>query len=119
MFSTGFAVGFDRILLAMEKEGQTYTPKGIDAYVLCVNDDVRRKASEIVSMLRADGVCADIDIMGRKMQKALKYASSVNARYAVIVGPKELEEGCVTLRDMSSGDQRNVKIGELSSCFRC
>ena len=119
VFSTGFAVGFDRILLAMEKEGQTYTPKGIDAYVLCVNDDVRRKASEIVSMLRADGICADIDIMGRKMQKALKYASSVNARYAVIVGPKELEEGCVTLRDMSSGDQRNVKIEELSSCFRC
>ena len=119
VFSTGFAVGFDRILLAMEKEGQTYTPKGIDAYVLCVNDDVRRKASEIVSMLRADGICADIDIMGRKMQKALKYASSVNARYAVIIGPKELEEGCVTLRDMSSGDQRNVKIEELSSCFRC
>ena len=119
VFSTGFAVGFDRILLAMEKEGQTYTPKGIDAYVLCVNDDVRRKASEIVSMLRADGICADIDIMGRKMQKALKYASSVNAKYAVIVGPKELEEGCVTLRDMSSGDQRNVKIEELSSCFRC
>ena len=119
VFSTGFAVGFDRILLAMEKEGQTYTPKGIDAYVLCVNDDVRRKASEIVSMLRAEGICADIDIMGRKMQKALKYASSVNARYAVIIGPKELEEGCVTLRDMSSGDQRNVKIEELSSCFRC
>ena len=119
VFSTGFAVGFDRILLAMEKEGQTYAPKGIDAYVLCVNDDVRRKASEIVSMLRADGICADIDIMGRKMQKALKYASSVNAKYAVIVGPKELEEGCVTLRDMSTGDQRNVRIEELSSCFRC
>ena len=119
VFSTGFAVGFDRILLAMEKEGQTYTPQGIEAYVLCVNDDVRRKASEIVSMLRADGICADIDIMGRKMQKALKYASSINAKYAVIVGPKELEEGCVTLRDMSTGDQRNVKIGELSSCFRC
>ncbi len=119
VFSTGFAVGFDRILLAMEKEGQTYTPEGIDAYVLCVNDDVRRKASEIVSALRAAGICADIDIMGRKMQKALKYASSINAKYAVIVGPKELEDGCVTLRDMSSGDQKTVKIEELTGCFRC
>ena len=119
VFSTGFAVGFDRILLAMEKEGQTYTPEGIDAYVLCVNDDVRRKASEIVSALRAAGICADIDIMGRKMQKALKYASSINAKYAVIVGPKELEDGCVTLRDMSSGDQKTVKIEDLTGCFRC
>ncbi len=117
VFSTGFAVGFDRILLAMEKEGISYQPEGIDAYVLCVNDDVRRKASEIVAGLRAAGVCADIDIMGRKMQKALKYASAINARYAVIVGPKELENGCVTLRDMSSGEQRDVKLEDLASCF--
>lgn len=117
VFSTGFAVGFDRILLAMEKEGISYDCKGIDAYVLCVNDEVRRKASEIVAGLRAAGVCADIDIMGRKMQKALKYASAINAKYAVIVGPKELENGCVTLRDMSSGEQRDVKLEDLASCF--
>jgi histidyl-tRNA synthetase len=117
VFSTGFAVGFDRILLAMEKEGISYQPEGIDAYVLCVNDDVRRKASEIVAGLRAAGVCADIDIMGRKMQKALKYASAINAKYAVIVGPKELENGSVTLRDMSSGEQRDVKLEDLASCF--
>ncbi len=114
VFSTGFAIGFDRVLLALEKEGMTYEPRGIDAYVISVTDDVRMKSAEIVAMLRSAGVSADIDIMGRKMAKALKFASSARARYAVIVGSKELEEGAVTLRDMSSGEQSLVPISELA-----
>ncbi|MBO4569192.1 MAG: histidine--tRNA ligase [Candidatus Methanomethylophilaceae archaeon] len=113
VFSTGFAVGFDRILLAAEKEGQAYEPRGIDAYVLPVSDDMRLKAAEVVAMLRHEGISSDVDIMGRKMGKALKYASAVRARFAVIVGSKEMEEGAVTLRDMSSGEQRTVPVESL------
>lgn len=118
VFSTGFAIGFDRILLAMEKEGQTYEPEGITAYVVPVTDDVRVKSSEIVAKLRKAGISADIDLMGRKMQKAMKYASSAKVKFTVIVGPKELEEGCVTVRDMSSGDQKTVKVEDLVSEIR-
>lgn len=114
VFSTGFAIGFDRILLALEKEGCTYNPKGIDAYVVSVTDDVRMRAAEVTASLRGSGVSADMDIMGRKMAKALKYASAVRARYAVIVGAKELEQGSVTLRDMSTGDQELVPIENLA-----
>ena len=113
VFSTGFAIGFDRILLAMEKEGQTYQREGICAYVVTVSDDVKLKAAEIVSQLRDAGIASDIDIMGRKMAKAMKYASTTGAKYAVIVGAKELEQDSVTVRDMESGDQRLVKIGDL------
>ena len=118
VFSTGFAIGFDRILLAMEKEGQTYQPEGIAAYVVPVTDDVRVKSSEIVASLRRAGISADLDLMGRKMQKAMKYASSAGVKYTVIVGPKELEEGCVTVRDMSTGEQQTVKVDELLSAIK-
>ena len=114
MFSTGFAIGFDRILLALEKEGSSYDPEGIDAYVVPVSEDMRVRAAEVTSMLRAAGVSADMDIMGRKMAKALKFASSARARYAVIIGAKEMEQGSVTLRDMSTGEQTLVKVEELS-----
>ena len=117
VFSTGFAIGFDRILLAMEKEGNVYEPRGISVYVVPVSDDVRLRSAEIVAMLRKEGIPSDIDIMGRKMAKAMKYASSIRARYVVIVGAKELEEDSVTVRDMSTGEQKLVKISELSSMF--
>ncbi len=113
VFSTGFAIGFDRILLAMEKEGIGYDVKGIDAYVLPVSDDMRLKAFEIVSQLRNAGISADVDIMGRKMAKAMKFASDVKAKKVVIVGAKEMESNSVTLRDMNTGEQVVVKICDL------
>ncbi len=118
VFSTGFAIGFDRILLAMEKEGITYEQTGIDAYVVPVSEDVRIKATEITAMLRKAGISCDMDIMGRKMAKALKYASSARAKFAVIVGKNELEGDSVTLRDMGSGDQETVLISELVSAIQ-
>ena len=126
VFSTGFAIGFDRILLALEKEGSSYDPEGIDVYVVPVTEGMRVKAAEVTAMLRASGVSADMDamlrasgvsadmdIMGRKMAKALKFASSARARYAVIVGEKEMEQDSVTLRDMSTGEQTLVRVDDL------
>ena len=118
VFSTGFAIGFDRALLALEKEGAVYQQKGIDAYVLCASDDVRIEAARIAASLRAEGLSVDQDIMDRKMAKAMKSASTVRARYAVIVGARDLENGEATLRDMESGEQSQVKIGELASRIR-
>ena len=117
VFSTGFAIGFDRILLAMEREGIAYEPEGIDAYVIPVSDDVRADAAGIVTAIREAGASADVDIMGRKMAKALKYADSVRARCAVIVGRKELDRGCVVLRDMKTGEQSEVPLAELTGKF--
>ena len=113
VFSTGFAVGFDRILLAAEKEGQTYEKEGIDAYVIPVSDDVRLESAKIVTMLRDEGLRSDIDIMGRKMAKAMKYASITGAKNVIIIGAKELESCSVTVRDMVSGEQKVIKIENL------
>lgn len=113
VFSTGFAIGFDRILLAMEKEGLEYETEGIDVYVVPVSEETRFKAAEITSMLRKSGISCDTDIMGRKMGKAMKHASSVGSKHVIIVGSKELESDSVTLRDMVSGDQTLVPISEL------
>ena len=113
-FSTGFAIGFDRILLAMEKEGLECERPKIDVYVIPVSDSTRRQSFSIVSGLRAAGVSADIDLMGRKMAKAMKHASAVGARSVIIVGEKELADDSVTIRDMSTGDQRTVKVKDIA-----
>jgi len=114
VFSTGFAIGFDRILLAMEKEGMEFKRTPIDVYVIPVSESTRTQSFAIVSKLREENISADIDLMGRKMAKAMKHASTVGARYAVIVGEKELAEDSVTIRDMVSGDQKTVKIKDIA-----
>jgi histidyl-tRNA synthetase len=118
VFSTGFAIGFDRILLAMEKEGEAYTPEGLDAYVIAASDDMRVQAASVAAELRSAGIRTDLDIMGRKMSKAMKYASSARARYCVIVGAAETKEKSVTLRNMETGEQALVKMWDVSESIR-
>lgn len=113
VFSTGFGIGFDRVLLALEKEGQSYQNENITAYVLPVSDDVKIDAYRVAMILRSGGVTTDIEIMGRKMAKTLKYASSINAKYAVIVGEREIQQQSVMLRNMKTGEQKLVKIDAL------
>jgi histidyl-tRNA synthetase len=117
VFSTGFAIGFDRVMLALENEGLELEVKGLDAFVIPVKDAQRNKAFEIVSMLRRSGVKADVDLMRRSMGKSFKYADSVGAKYAVIVGEKELEQDSVTIRDMESGEQKLVDLPGLAEFF--
>ena len=118
VFSTGFGVGFDRILLAIEKEGQTYKNEGITAYVLPVSEEVKIDACRIAAKLRSAGIPTDIEIMGRKMGKAMKYASGLDVKYAVIIGAQELEQDSVTVRDMESGEQKLVRIDSLADELR-
>ena len=118
VFSTGFAVGFDRALLALEKENASYPVRKMDAYVVAVSEEMTLKAFEIVGMLRKNGISADVDLADRKMAKAMKYASSVGAKYVVIAGSEDLKNDSVTLRDMTSGEQKLVKISDLPAAIR-
>ncbi|HPT74346.1 MAG TPA: histidine--tRNA ligase [Methanomassiliicoccaceae archaeon] len=112
-FSTGFGIGFDRTLLALEKEGFEGPAHSMDVYVLPVGDACRQEAHRIAAELRLAGVRTDIDLMGRSLAKSMKYANAINAQRVVIVGEKELAQGAVTVRDMNTGEQRLVKREEL------
>ena len=118
VFSTGFAIGIDRVMLALEAEKELPGYAPIDAYVVPTEDAMRKYAFAILSKLRSKGICADVDLMRRSMSKSLKYASSVGARYAVIVGKEEMAKRVVTLRNMDTGEQTQVPAdfaaGELA-----
>ena len=112
-FSTGFGIGFDRTLLALEKEGYEAPQYGVDVYVLPVGEATREEAHRIAAQLRQAGLITDIDLMGRSLSKSIKHANSINARRAVIVGEKEMTQGAVTVRDMTTGEQTLVKRDDL------
>jgi len=111
--TAGFAVGFDRTILALETEGQEFPLPGVDVYVIPVNREMVKKTLEITQLLRKKGLSVDVDLLRRGLSKSLKYANSLNASKAVIVGPDELKKNAVTLRDLKSGEQKIVKIKQL------
>ena len=111
--TAGFAIGFDRTLLALETENYKFPTFKLDVYVIPVNQEMVPKSLEIVQTLREQAINVDIDLLRRGIGKSLKYASSISSKRAIIVGPKELESQSVTIRDMKTGEQKTVKIKDI------
>ncbi len=105
--SVGFALGFDRLVLASEVDVEE---KALDFFVIDLSktEKTRSTALEILLFLREHGCRADIDLMERGASKALKYASSRGTKWAILVGERDIEKGVVTLRDMKTGEQKEM-----------
>lgn len=115
--TAGFAIGFDRTILALEQEKYKFPIMSTNIYIIPINEDMINKSLEIAQTLREKNLSVDIDLMRRGVGKSLKYASSINAQKVIIVGPKELEKNTVTVRNMINGEQTTVKINEISKHF--
>ncbi|MBM3309571.1 MAG: hypothetical protein FJY77_04885, partial [Candidatus Altiarchaeales archaeon] len=111
--AVGFAFGFDRVLDALEMQKIEIPEQEKVVVVAPASMDSREKAFEIAGQLRKKNFRVDLDLMNRKLARVLEYASSIKAKYAIIVGLKELKEGKVVLRDMNRKEQKEVKIQDL------
>ena len=116
--SAGFAIGFDRTIVTLESEGYKFPRTKMDAYVIPLGEDIIEKAITIVQSLRNQGLTVDLDLLRRGLGKSLKYASSINAKKAIIIGPKEVEQDSATIRDMESGEQKLIKIKYILRAIR-
>jgi histidyl-tRNA synthetase len=115
---TGFALGLDRLVMAAEAEKTVGPAPALDAYVIPIGDAMLQRAVTVVATLRASGLRADLDLVGRGPTKNLDYANAIGARTAVLVGEKEAKAGSVALRDMKSGAQRDVRLDALVEAIR-
>lgn len=111
--STGFGLGFDRIMEIASIEETRPAP-----VVLVSTPDARVAAIKLAEKLRDLVLAAKIpvvlDVMGRSEKAQLKAANVMGADFAVIVGPEELASGRLNLRDMKKGVQEGLSLEEIA-----
>ena len=112
--STGFALGFDRLMNAIEElTDAEELPSHLDIYVAPISQSVRPKAYEITQTLRKNNIKVDVDLNGKKFKKLMNYADKIKVPKIAIIGEKDLEEGKITIKDMVSGEQELVDIENI------
>ncbi len=110
----GFAMGMERVLLALEK--QNLLPEfdeSIDAFVVVPKQELFTLAFKTVMELRRAGAKVEYDYETKSMKSQMKKANKAQAKFTVIFGEDEVSRGCVTLKDMSNSEQKEVAIAEL------
>lgn len=110
--ATGVAGGVERIILTMQEQKIIPEISQKRVAVLYINDEMQKVAHSIASLLRLNNIPTDIDLAGRNMKKQMDIAA--NARLSIIVGPQELEQGNVVLKDMINGTEGTISLETLT-----
>ncbi len=110
--STGFGIGFDRVMEALGEKIVTKRSEARKIVVIAAGSDIRSEALKIAGRLRAH-FTTEFDLMGRSMKAQLAHANTAGADYAVIVGENELKEGKLALKNMRSGEQSSLTLDEI------
>jgi histidyl-tRNA synthetase len=108
----GFAVGLDRIVLAMEAEraaaGAETTPAACQVFGVPLGAEAHADVLTLMTNLRRAGVNADMAFGARGLKGALRAADRSGAAFAVLIGAEERRAGTVSIKDLTTGDQQDV-----------
>ena len=113
----GFAIGEDRLVLALQSEGETAAEK-LQAYVAPLGAGMNVHALTLARELRRDGVSADIGDESFRLKKSFELAEKAGARFIVIVGENEVTSGQFAVKDLASGQQVQVPRVQLVEHLR-
>lgn len=117
--SVGWGLGVDRIYLALEAEGITLdVPPATSVYAVALGEEAKNLLFAKVTELRRAGVATDLAFGVKGIKNAMKSADRSGARFALIAGDRDLAEGVVQLKDLTTGEQTAVALEALVTTLK-
>ena len=102
--AVGWAAGIERLaMLASVESGLS-----IDVVVVPIGEGASSEAQRVLALLRGAGVSADMAFRGN-VKKRMQRAGTVNARYALMMGDDEVASGEVTIKNLKTGEQSQMR----------
>jgi histidyl-tRNA synthetase len=110
----GFGLGLDRTVIALSREGaEPATPPRCAVYGVALGEEAARAVFGLVGRLREAGVAADMSFGGKGLKGAMKGADRSGARYALILGERDLAAQVVQLKDLTTAEQTEVPLAQV------
>lgn len=108
----GFGLGVDRAVLSLEAEGVTLdgVERRVDVFGVGIGEAAQARMALLIDELRAAGLSADMAYGGRGLKGAMKGADRAGAKYALVLGDRELESGEVAVKDLAAHTQETVAL---------
>jgi histidyl-tRNA synthetase len=107
----GYGIGVDRTLLTCRVEGVApWSEARCDVFGVPLGDAARRRLVVLAAALRRAGLRVDLAYGGRGLKGAMKAADRSGARFALVLGERDLDAGQVGLKDLVTGEQLAVPL---------
>jgi histidyl-tRNA synthetase len=108
----GFAIGEDRLVLALKESAEAVQPKP-DVYIAPLGPGMDREAARLARELRHHDVITELGDETFRLKKSFEIASKLGARFILIVGENEVKASAFALKNLESGEQTSVPRAEL------
>lgn len=116
--SLGFAMGLERLMMLMDAQNAPFPDANVpDLFVVALGDKATLKAVEIVKDMRAEGFTALMDLNQRSVRAQMKYADKLGAKFNIVIGDNEVENGTAKLKNMSTGEETDIALETFVSGF--
>ncbi|MCX5700189.1 MAG: histidine--tRNA ligase [Candidatus Omnitrophica bacterium] len=113
----GFAFGVERLLLLTKLKIQD-TDKNL-VYIITLGDKARKTGLNLLENLRKNNICADADYEGKSIKGAMRKANDEGAHFVLIIGDDEIAKDVINLKDMVSGEQKEIKTSDIIKELKC
>ncbi|MCO5251477.1 MAG: histidine--tRNA ligase [Candidatus Kapabacteria bacterium] len=113
--AVGFAMGVERLLLIIENSAkeQGIQQSDCDVFIVSMNENLLKDAFKISEMLRAKGYRTFCDLQRRSMKAQMRETNKLNAKHCIIIGDDEIKRNAVTIKNMITSEQVEIKIDLL------
>jgi histidyl-tRNA synthetase len=110
----GFAIGEDRLVLALKQSAEAVRGKP-DVYIAPLGEGMDREAARLARQLRRHDIVVEVGDEKFRLKKSFEIATKAGARYILIVGENEVKTDTFALKHLERGEQVSVPRGELAS----
>ncbi len=117
--AVGFAVGMERLLITMEKQGllESLEPDGPQVYVVLQDSALTAHAVTVCDTLREAGIRTLMDLAGRSMKAQMREANRIGSRYVLFIGERERQTEVYGLKNLRTSEQESLAIRDVVSKF--
>lgn len=116
--SLGFGMGLERLLLLMESQGCAFPEDSRpDLFIAALGDTATLKAVEIAKDMRSEGFSCLYDLNGRSLRAQMKYADKLGAKFTIVLGDNEVNNGIAKLKNMENGEETEIALATFVSGY--
>ncbi len=115
--AVGFAIGVERIILLQQRIGTKKNRPGKkrSVHIIHIGEKARAEAARLASILRRNGIRTETEYESKSLRSQMRKADKTGADYSIVVGDDELGKGVLSVRNMKTGEEKNLPLEKLGA----
>ena len=112
--ATGFAAGVERFMLVLKMQKKIRAEdRRLNLFIVAIGDEAKTFAVKLIRDLRQKNIICDTDYLQRSLKAQMREANRQKAEKVLIIGEEEIKKGKAVLRDMQTGEQREIALDRI------